>query len=155
HVVGCPRIQLYTRFDEVASDDVRNKYKKLVLQRTEGCPVAYLVGYKEIYNLRFAVSPAVLVPRPEAEILGLEVIRLANPLSAPKVLDVGTGSGAIAVTLAKHMQHTKVTAVDISPAALEVAQQNAQTHGVFARIQFVLGDLLGEFRDDERFDVIV
>jgi release factor glutamine methyltransferase len=155
HVVGCPRIQLYTRYDELASDEVRSQYKKLVLRRTEGCPVAYLVGYKEFYNLRFAVSPAVLVPRPETEILVLEAIRLAKALAAPKVLDVGTGSGAIAVTLAKHLPQAQVTAVDISPAALEVAQRNAQTHGAFDRIQFVLGDLLGEFRDEERFDVIV
>jgi release factor glutamine methyltransferase len=155
HVVGCPRIQLYTRYDELATDDARGKYKQLVLRRIEGCPVAYLVGYKEFYNLRFAVSPAVLVPRPETEILVLEAIRLAKPLAAPKVLDVGTGSGAIAVTLSKHLPHARVSAVDISSAALEVAQRNAQTHGVFDRIQFVLGDLLGEFRDDERFDVIV
>jgi release factor glutamine methyltransferase len=154
-VVGCPRIQLYARYDEVATDEVRGRYKKLVLQRIEGCPVAYLVGYKEFYNLRFAVSPAVLIPRPETEILVLEAIRIAKPMSAPRVLDVGTGSGAIAVTLAKHLPHAKVTAVEVSAAALEVAQKNAQTHGVFERIQFVLSDLLAEFRDDERFDVIV
>jgi len=155
HVLGCSRIQLYTRYDEVASEDVRGRYKKLVLRRIDGCPVAYLVGYKEFYNLRLEVSPAVLIPRPETEILVLEAIRLTKSLPVPRIIDVGTGSGAIAVTLARHLPAAKITAVDVSAAALEVAQKNAQTHGVFERIQFVLSDLFDEFREEEKFDLIV
>src|SRR5882724_5236840 len=95
HILGVQRIALYTRFDELASEEVRNRYRQLVKQRVEGCPVAYLVGFKEFYNLRFTVTPAVLVPRPETELLVLEAIRLAKPMSTPRIVDVGTGSGAI------------------------------------------------------------
>lgn len=154
HVVGCQRIALYTRFDEVASDDVRNRYKQLVKQRVDGCPVAYLVGFKEFYNLRFAVSPAVLIPRPETELLVMEAIRLAKPLTAPRIIDVGTGTGAIALTLAKHLPHAHVTAVDISPEALEVAKKNAEQLGLVSRVRFQASDLLAAVAS-EHFDFVV
>lgn len=154
HVVGCQRIGLYTRFEEVASDDVRAKYKQLVKQRVDGCPVAYLVGYKEFYNLKFIVSPAVLIPRPETELLVMEAIRLAKPHTKPRILDVGTGSGAIALTLAKHLPHAEIIACDISPEALAIAQKNAELLGVSNRVQFVQSDLLAGI-PAQQFDFIV
>jgi release factor glutamine methyltransferase len=154
HILGVQRIQLYTRFDEVASDDTRNQYKHLVKQRVEGCPVAYLVGFKEFYNLRFQVTPAVLIPRPETELLVLEAIRLAKPLTTPRIVDVGTGSGAIALTLAKHLPHAQVSAIDLSPEALAVAQQNAQQLNLATRVTFHHGDLLAPVKN-KQFDLIV
>lgn len=154
HVLNTQRIQLYTRFDEIASDEVRNRYKQLVKQRVEGCPVAYLVGFKEFYNLRFTVTPAVLIPRPETELLVLEAIRITKPMTAPKIVDVGTGTGAIAITLAKHLPHASVTAIDVSPEALDIARKNAEQLGVSSRIRFVQGDLLAPVAN-EKFDLVV
>jgi release factor glutamine methyltransferase len=153
HVVGVPRIGLYTRFDEVASDDVRAKYKQLVKQRVDGCPVAYLVGFKEFYNLKFTVTPAVLIPRPETELLVMEAIRRAKPLGRPRILDVGTGSGIIALTLAKHLPHAEITAVDVSPEALAVAKQNAEQLGLHGRVRFLVCDLVAAVAG-EQFDLI-
>ncbi len=154
HVAGCQRIALYTRFDEPAAEEVRARYRQLVKERVQGCPVAYLVGYKEFYNLRFAVSPAVLIPRPETEILVLEAIRLMKPLTAPKIADVGTGSGAIAITLGKHLPQARIAAIDVSEEALKIAQKNAQTHRVLERINFVQGDLFTSLPAEARFDLI-
>jgi len=153
HILGVQRIALYTRFDELASDEVRNRYRQLVKQRVEGCPVAYLVGFKEFYNLRFNVTPAVLIPRPETELLVLEAIRLAKPHSTPRIVDVGTGSGAVALTLAKHLPQARVTAIDLSPEALEVAKKNAEQHKLTS-VRFLLGDLLQPVAS-EKFDLVV
>jgi release factor glutamine methyltransferase len=155
NTVGCQRIQLYTRFDEPAGEEVRAKYRDLIRKRVEGCPVAYLVGYKEFYNLRFAVSPAVLIPRPETELLVLQAITLAKPIPQARIVDVGTGSGAIAITLAKHLPGAHITAIDVSPEALDIARANAQTHQVSPRITFLLGDLLAPLPTQEPFDLIV
>lgn len=154
HVVGCQRIALYTRFEEVASEEVRQKYRELVKKRVDGCPVAYLVGFKEFYNIKLSVTPAVLIPRPETELLVLEAIRIAKPMSMPRIVDVGTGSGAIALTLAKHLPHAKVTAIDISPEALAVAQKNAEQLGLSSKVKFLQGDLLKPVAG-ESFDLVV
>ncbi len=153
HILGVQRIALYTRFDELASEEVRNRYRQLVKQRVEGCPVAYLVGFKEFYNLRFNVTPAVLIPRPETELLVLEAIRLAKPLSTPRIVDVGTGSGAIALTLAKHVPQARMTAIDVSPEALDVAKKNAEQLKL-SSVRFLQGDLLQPVAS-EKFDLVV
>ncbi len=153
HILGVQRIALYTRFDELASEEVRNRYRQLVKQRVEGCPVAYLVGFKEFYNLRFNVTPAVLIPRPETELLVLEAIRLAKPLSTPRIVDVGTGSGAIALTLAKHVPQARMTAIDVSPEALDVAKKNAGQLKL-SSVRFLQGDLLQPVTS-EKFDLVV
>lgn len=154
HILNVPRIALYTRFDEVASDETRARYRQLVKQRVEGMPVAYLVGFKEFYNLRFAVTPAVLIPRPETELVVMEAIRLAKAISTPRVVDVGTGSGVVAVTMARFVPAANVTAIDLSPDALAIAQQNAQTLGVASRIRFLQGDLLTPVAG-EMFDLVM
>lgn len=154
HILGVQRIALYTRFDELASEEVRNRYRQLVKQRVEGCPVAYLVGFKEFYNLRFTVTPAVLIPRPETELLVLEAIRFAKPLSTPRIVDVGTGSGAIALTLAKHVPQARMTAIDVSPEALDVARKNAELLKLSSSVRFLQGDLLQPVAS-EKFDLVV
>lgn len=155
HVVGCKRIDLYgLRHGEEATTEVRQKYKDLIRRRVEGAPVAYLVGKKEFYGLDFSVGPAVLIPRPDTEHLLTEVLAEAKKLAAPKVVDVGVGSGCVAVTLAKKMPTANVTAIDINADALTQAKINADKHGVLDKIRFLRGDLLAPLESDERFDII-
>ena len=156
HVRGCPRIALYTSFDEPADDAVRQQFRELVRRRAEGTPVAYLVGYREFYSLRFEVTPDVLIPRPETEFLVVALLDCLakRPASAKRAADVGTGSGAIAVCAAKHATNCRVTAIDISSAALVVAAENARKHQVEGRIEFVGGDLLAGLPAAPTFDAI-
>ncbi|NBP52270.1 MAG: peptide chain release factor N(5)-glutamine methyltransferase, partial [Actinobacteria bacterium] len=141
HVRGCSRILLYTAFDQVVGDAERARFRELVKRRGDGEPVAYLTGTREFFSLPFAVSKAVLVPRPETEQLVVRSIDLFRDAASPRIADVGTGSGAIAVTLAKHLPNASITAIDVSPEALAVARANAEAHGVADRIEFVESDL--------------
>jgi release factor glutamine methyltransferase len=155
HALGCRRIDLYTRYDESASPEARSRFRQLVRQRLEGAPVAYLVGRKEFFSLPLEVSPAVLIPRPESEFVVLECLALAKGHAEPRVLDLGTGSGNLAVAVAHQHPGAQVTAVDISQEALAVAARNAARHGVAARIRFLPGDLLDPIPSGERFDFIL
>src|SRR5688572_1912773 len=110
HALGCSRIDLYVRHEEEPPEDKKTAFRETIRKRAEGMPVAYLVGHREFYSLSFAVSPAVLIPRPETETLVLEALRLLKPMATPRVLDLGTGSGCIAVTLAKQHKLAHVTA---------------------------------------------
>ncbi len=155
HVVGCKRIDLYgMRHGEDATPEIRQRYKDLIRRRVEGCPVAYLIGKKEFYGLEFAVGPAVLIPRPDTEHLLMEVVAEAKKAASPKILDVGVGSGCVAVTAAKMLPTADVTAIDLSPEALAQAKANAAKHGVGDRIRFLLGDLFAPLAAGERFDAI-
>jgi release factor glutamine methyltransferase len=155
HALECRRIDLYTRYEEATSEVARARFRELVRQRVEGCPVAYLVGRKEFFSLPFEVSPAVLIPRPESEFVVLECLRLAKGLPEPRVLDIGTGSGNLAVTVAHQHRGARVTAVDRSTEALAVAAGNATRHGVADRIRFLTGDLFDAIPPGERFDFIL
>lgn len=155
---GCKRIELYTSFDEVAAESVRTTFRDLVRRRAEGMPVAYLVGRREFYSMNFRVTPDVLIPRPETELLVIRLLDLAKATSPDgaglEIADVGTGSGIIAICAAKNLPQARVTAVDISPAALQVAQTNAAEHGVSERIAFVEGDLFVAVSAGARFDIV-
>ena len=156
---GCQRIELYTRYEEPVSDEIRGRFREMVKRRAEGVPVAYLLGRREFYSLDFKVTPDVLIPRPETEFAVIAVLdRLKErPVHAPppRIVDVGTGSGAIAVTIAKLAPSAHVTAVDISSKALAVAGDNATQHGVAQRMTFVEGDLLAALPTEARFDIVV
>ena len=154
-VRGCPRIALYTAFDVPVNEEERARFRGLVKRRGEGEPVAYLVGSREFFSLPFVVSPAVLVPRPETEQLVIRVLDLCQTAGRSRIIDVGTGSGAIVVTLAKRLPQAGFVATDISPAALAVAVDNAKRHGVSDRIEFVECDLVGDPRAEGPWDVIV
>ena len=154
HTLQCKKIDLYVRHDEEPAEDRRTAFREMIKKRAEGMPVAYLVGHREFYSLEFAVSPAVLIPRPETETLVMEALRRLKPLAVPRVLDLGTGSGAIAVAIAKQHRLAQVTAVDVNPAALAVAAGNAQRHGVAERVTFLEGDLFGPVAG-QTFDLIV
>lgn len=160
----CARIELYTAFDEPADEALRTKYRALVRERAGGAPVAYIVGSREFFSLPFEVTPDVLIPRPETEQLvvrGLDILkqmRDRNELAdgaQPQIADVGVGSGVLAVCLAKHMPGARVTAVDVSAAALEAARRNADRHGVASQIEFLESDVLSAVADPSHFDLIV
>jgi release factor glutamine methyltransferase len=153
HVRGCPRIALYTAFDTPVAEADRGRFRELVKRRGAGEPVAYLVGSREFFSLPFAVDKAVLVPRPETEGLVVRVLDLCRAAATSRIIDVGTGSGAIVVALAKHLPRATFAATDVSAEALEVARANAERHGVADRITFFHGDLLADAAGP--WDVIV
>ncbi len=158
HALGCRRIELYTRFEEEPGEPVRAAFRDLVKKRAEGMPVAYLVGRREFFSMSFRVGPAVLIPRPESELLVVALLDLAKeaPQGEPlDVADVGTGSGILAIAAAKHLPAARVTATDLSPAALEIARANAAEHGVAERIEFVTGDLLASVPAGRLFHFIL
>src|SRR5579864_268581 len=155
HALNCRRVELYTRWDDVVSDGPRGQFRELVKRRLDGCPAMYLIGRREFYALEFEVSPAVLIPRPETEVLVTEALKRVKDIPEARILDVGTGSGCIAVALAFQNKNAQVTATDISAEALEIARRNAAKHKVAERLRFLQGDLLHALAKDERFDVIV
>ena len=131
-------------------------FDALVQRRLANEPIQYITGEQEFYGLALRVTSAVLIPRPETEQLVEAVLAELDPTQPVRILDVGTGSGAIAIALAYHLPHARITAVDLSTAALEVAASNAAHHGLAGRIRFVQSDLLDARPPDELpFDVIV
>lgn len=155
HVLTCGRIDLYTMYDGNVDANDRAKLRELVRQRAEGCPVAYLVGSKEFYQLSFAVDQTVLIPRPETEHVVVEALAFARQRPVQRFLDMGVGSGALAVTLSQEWPEAQGVAVDISPAALTTARRNAEKHGVAGRLAFVESDLFDRLPASEPFDLIV
>ncbi|MBA2226507.1 MAG: peptide chain release factor N(5)-glutamine methyltransferase [Thermogemmata sp.] len=155
HVLGCKRVDLLVRYDEVPGENHRRQYRELIQRRVAGWPTAYLIGSRDFYLLTFEVTPAVLIPRPDTETLVLEALKILKPMKAPRVWDIGTGSGCIAVSIAHQKKDAQVTASDISPDALEVAQRNALRHGVAERVRFLCGDLAAPIPPGEVFDLIV
>jgi release factor glutamine methyltransferase len=154
HARGCQRIELYTNYDTPLSDAQRAVMRDLVQRRAKAEPVAYLVGHREFFGLDFQVDPSVLIPRPDTETVVMDVLDAAKPLTHPRIVDVCTGSGCIAVAVAVNCPQARLTAIDIEPPALSVAQHNAQRHAVADRITFLQGDLLEPLAAGEQFDII-
>jgi release factor glutamine methyltransferase len=160
HACGCPRIQLYVRFDELATDQQRRVMRDLVKRRAAAEPVAYLVGHREFYGLDFIVNRHVLIPRPDTETLVLDLITRARRVADPRILDLCTGSGCIAVAAAAGLPTATITAVDISPESLDVARQNVNRHvdsnkqPIAPRVTLLQSDLF-EAVPKEEFDFIV
>jgi release factor glutamine methyltransferase len=157
HALGCPRVQLYTRYDQEVSEAHRGVYRELVKRRAEGMPVAYLIGKKEFFSLPFRVTPAVLIPRPDTEtvLTVFEDLFRERLEPAPRVVDVGTGSGCIAIACAHIHATARIWATDRSAEALEVARGNAQALGYAERITFREGDLLEAVAGEGPFDAIL
>ena len=142
HVLGCARIHLYARFEEVVSGDVRSRFREIVRRAAAREPIAYLVGTKEFFSLSFEVTPAVLVPRPETETLveaAIEWLRSAG-VSSPALWDLGTGSGCIAIAVLRQLPAARAVASDVSAEALAVALRNAERLGVADRLQLIEAD---------------
>jgi len=155
HALGCKRLEMFTRYEEEPTESQRAVFRDLVRQRVEGCPVAYLVGYKEFFSLELEVGRDVLIPRPDSETVVTEFLTAAKSHPGPRVLDMGTGSGNLAVAIAKNCKLATVTTVDLSIAALIVARRNAARHNVTAQITFLPGDLFAPLPPDTVFDFLV
>ncbi|HYH66657.1 MAG TPA: peptide chain release factor N(5)-glutamine methyltransferase [Urbifossiella sp.] len=154
HVLKCKPIDVLVRYDEQPTDADRTTFRELIKRRVDGWPVAYLLGEKEFFLLPFEVTPAVLIPRPETETLVGEAVSLLKKLPSPTALDLCTGSGCVAVSLAHGVKAARVTATDVSPDALDVARRNAARNKVAERIDFLAGDLFAPLPDGAAFDVV-
>ncbi|HTV03518.1 MAG TPA: peptide chain release factor N(5)-glutamine methyltransferase, partial [Luteitalea sp.] len=153
HVLGWDRAAWITRSDGPAHPEFLDAYEAAIARRLGREPVAYIVGAREFYGRDFIVSPSVLVPRPETELIVEWVLKTVPATPSPRVVDVGTGSGAMAVTLAAERPSWQVLGTDISSEALDVARANADALGVGDRVTFVVGDLLAPAQGE--FDLIV
>lgn len=153
HVLGLSEAQVLARGELAVDSGQADRFRKLLARRLSGEPVAYLLGEREFYGRPFHVDSRVLIPRPETE--HLVEVALTEPLPpAPWILDVGTGSGCLAVTLALEVPGSRVVATDLSPGALAVADRNVRRHGVRDRVKLAGLDLLTGL-DLARFDLVV
>jgi release factor glutamine methyltransferase len=159
HVLGVGKAELYLGLDLALAAVAEREFYKLLSRRAGREPVAYITGHKEFWSFDFVVTPAVLIPRPETELLVELALQLATRLprmTTLRILDVGAGSGAIAVSLAKELALARISAIEIVPGAIEVARLNARRHGVEDRVEFLCGDLFEPVADEpEGFDLIV
>jgi release factor glutamine methyltransferase len=144
HVLSVSRAWLLAHWPDPLSEGSARRYRELIVRRSRGEPVAYLVGERAFYDLDLSVDRRVLIPRPETEMLVDEALRWCREAghSCRRIADIGTGSGALAVALARHFPHARVGAVDRSIGALAVAGRNAARYGVAGRVMRVCGDLL-------------
>jgi release factor glutamine methyltransferase len=152
HVLDQDRVYLYANYDKPLNEDERASYRKLIKRRLNGEPSAYLIGKKEFMSLEFDINSDVLIPRPDTEVLVETVLEIAKQESIKTICDVGTGSGAIAVSLAVYLPSTYIYATEVSPAAIAVAKRNAQKHKV--EIDFREGDLLEPLGAEASLDII-
>ncbi len=153
HVLEKNRVYLYANYDEPINQTEREVYRGFIQRRVAGEPAAYIVGQKEFMSLSFQVNADVLIPRPDTEVLVETAIYLAQSGGLKRICDVGTGSGAIAVSMAVYRPDSMVYATDISPGALNVARANAHRHQV--EVDFREGDLLEPLLQEEPLDMVL
>ena len=151
-ILGWDRAKLLAETSGPVPPGLEPRFSEWIARRLAREPSAYIVGVREFWGLDFHVSPAVLIPRPETEFIVEEALTLLRPYPSPRVADVGTGSGCIAVALAHELADSHITATDVSAEALTVARQNADRHGVADRIEFLATAYLGGVDGD--FDLI-
>ncbi len=152
HVLKMERTQLYVNFDKPIHKPELAAFRQLIQRRAKGEPIAYITGRKEFWSLEFKVNPNVLIPRPETELLVQTVLDLwakYPKLAKCMILEIGTGCGNIAISLAKELADCRIFACDISPEALEIARENAKFHRVGNKLSFRQGDLFYAFRESE------
>jgi|SRR5690554_4582427 len=152
HVLELDRLDLYLNFDKPLDNREVSEYRSLIGRRGQRIPVAYLTGVKEFYSLPFKVTPAVLIPRPETEFIIDKILELVEPDEPVKILEIGTGSGAIAIALACQDPNFSITATDISREALDIAKNNAANLEVCHQISFVEADLFTNV--EGKFEII-
>jgi release factor glutamine methyltransferase len=154
HLLHCDRAFLLAHSTEILSAEGAVRYYALLDRRLAGEPIQYITGETEFYGLPFHVTRDVLIPRPETEHLVEKALALVANFVQPRIVDVGAGSGAIAVALAHQLPAARMTAIDLSAPALAVARENAALNGVAGRIRFLAGDLLAPVAA-ERFELVV
>lgn len=157
HALGCDRLELYTRPDCEPAKDKLAAFRATLRDAAAGKPIAYITGRKEFFALTFAVTPSVLVPRPETETLVERVIHSVrfDARGARRLLEIGVGSGCVIVSIAKQLPDLACSGSDISGAALEVARGNVARHGLSERIELREGDLFAPWVDEAPFDLII
>jgi release factor glutamine methyltransferase len=154
YALGKDKAWLIAHGSDEISDGEATSFRSFITRRSTGQPIQHILGETEFYGLPFLVTSDVLIPRPETEHLVEKIVEIAPCFSRPRIVDVGTGSGIIAITVAHEWTSAVITAIDISAAALELARRNADRTGVAERIRFLHGDLLAPVAD-ERFDMVV
>ena len=154
HLLCKNRAWLMAHRDDELAEDKAAQYIERIERRSTGEPIQYIFGETEFYGLPFQVTRDVLIPRPETEHLVEHVLKLAGRFTEPRIVDVGVGSGAIAVTLAAKLPDAHVTAIDLSGPALLIARKNAELNRVAEKIRFLRGDLLSPVAE-ERFEIVV
>ena len=153
HALDVERLHLYLSPDKPLTTDERTRYRTVVQERKSGVPLQHLIGEVSFFGLRFKVRRDALIPRPETEELLDRALKMAPRDREIRCIDLGTGTGVIAVCLARFLPHADVRAVDISPEALQLAKENARSNGVEERITFIRGDWFVGVA--ERFDLVV
>ena len=152
HTLDKPPVWLVAHGEDPLGENAAARFAELVARRAAGEPIAYLTGTREFYGRAFAVGPEVLIPRPETELLVECGLALVADLESPRILDLGSGSGCIAITLALELPRASVTAVELAAATLALAQRNAASHG--AAVRFVRSDWFASL-GEQRFHLIV
>jgi release factor glutamine methyltransferase len=156
HVLNLPRLRLYLEFERALNDPQTNAYRDLLTRRGTRVPLQHLTGSTSFCGYPILVSSAVLVPRPETELLAEAAWKFLNELKRPaRFADIGTGSGCIAIAIAAEAKEARGVAIDISPDALAMAARNFEANKIAERVELRAGDFLAGFQPAERFDVIV
>ncbi|HXI23896.1 MAG TPA: peptide chain release factor N(5)-glutamine methyltransferase [Pyrinomonadaceae bacterium] len=155
HIMNRDRTFILAHPEHVLDPDQLGMFQLLVVRRAAGEPLQYLTGHQEFFKLDFEVTPEVLIPRPESEAIVEVALELLAKDRLSRLVDVGTGSGCLAISILHELPNAKGIAIDVSPAALNVARRNAQTHRVADRLQLIESDLLTAIPRDEQFDLIV
>ena len=154
HLFGLNRTGIYLHHDRLLTEDERKIYREMVQRRRDHEPVSYIVGHREFWSLTFKVTPDCLIPRPETEHLVATTLKICEQLDAPvRILEIGTGCGAVVICLARELRGARLVATDISDQALSIAGENARLHGVEGQIAFVHSDLFPE--GETGFEIIV
>lgn len=154
HVIDRDRTFIVTHADEPLGSEAYETFRKLIERRAQGEPLQYIIGHQEFFKLDFEVTPAVLIPRPETELIIEIALELLKDDPVQLIADIGTGSGCIAVSLLHELSDARAIATDISRDALHVAQTNAERHGVTSRLTLVESDCFAALDPDTRFSLI-
>lgn len=154
-VLDVDRLYILLNLERTLSEDEERLFNKFINERLNNRPIAYIVENREFMGLDFYVKEGVLIPRPDTEVLVEEVIELGKNKGPINILDIGTGSGAITVSLAKYLENAEITSVDISDIALEIGKINAVNNNVDNKINFVKSDLFTNIDKNMKFDIIV
>jgi release factor glutamine methyltransferase len=153
HTLNVRRIELYINYKKVLEEEELTRFKEMIQRRSRREPLAYITGVQPFMSIDFFVNPSVLIPRPETEKLveiAIDIIKLSR---SRRIVDIGTGNGAIALSLAKYYPNIQVIGIDASPAAIAIAQKNAEHHNLSQRAQFIAGDMFKPLK--EKVDIIV
>jgi len=154
HAIGRDQSYTITHRDDLLTKDEADSFRAFIARRAAREPLQYITGHQEFFKLDFEVTPDVLIPRPETELIVEAALELLKDVSAPSIADIGTGSGCIAISLLRELPRAHAIATDVSPAALRLAQKNAQRHGVSDRLSLVQSDCFSRVDPSEAFSLI-